>query len=372
MGTHEASRTLLKSPPELWAECSNAASLARHLGQFGEIRITKLEPETAVAWEGSAARGTVRLEPAGWGTKVFLTATENAAPAVPEPGADAAVEPEPEPGPRRRRNPSPSPRPRRCRSREPGAARPRRSRSPQLSWRPRPNRNRPVRRGFFSRLMSRFQGRRRGHRGRAGSRAAVRARAATRPPRWPRRTPGPSAGRAGPGPSAAAPDPQPATVASALANPLDAALDSLGSAHHRPVLPRLTLLPSGWQRPARHDRARSRLARHARQGTRDLRREARPARRSCVTRRSTTAPRPRLKSSTRRASTPPASGSRSCSTRARSRSSTPSSATARSTSTCRRTGPGAMPWSPATGPSTAAGCACSARTSPCSAARWEK
>jgi hypothetical protein len=87
----QASRTLVKSPPELWAECSDAASLARHLGQFGEIRITRLDPETAVAWEGEHARGTVRIEPSGWGTKVILTAvavSAEAAPAVaPEPVA---------------------------------------------------------------------------------------------------------------------------------------------------------------------------------------------------------------------------------------------------------------------------------------------
>ena len=74
MTEHEASRTLVKSAPELWAECSDAASLARHLDQFGEIRITRLEPETAVAWEGELASGTVRLEPSGWGTRVVLTA----------------------------------------------------------------------------------------------------------------------------------------------------------------------------------------------------------------------------------------------------------------------------------------------------------
>ncbi len=68
------SRTLVKSAPELWAECSEAASLARHLGTFGEIRVTRLEPETTVAWEGDAACGTVRLEPSGWGTRVTLTA----------------------------------------------------------------------------------------------------------------------------------------------------------------------------------------------------------------------------------------------------------------------------------------------------------
>src|SRR6201995_1503550 len=85
----QASRTLVKSPPELWAECSDAASLARHLDQFGEIRITRLDPETAVAWEGEQVRGTVRIEPAGWGTKVILTAgqeVEDAAPvATPAP-----------------------------------------------------------------------------------------------------------------------------------------------------------------------------------------------------------------------------------------------------------------------------------------------
>ena len=91
----QASRTLVKSPPELWAECSDAASLARHLGRFGEIRITRLEPETAVAWEGERARGTVRIEPAGWGTKVILTAVEMDAGAPPVVELEPVVEPEP-------------------------------------------------------------------------------------------------------------------------------------------------------------------------------------------------------------------------------------------------------------------------------------
>ncbi len=114
MTQHEASRTLVKSPPELWAECSDAASLARHLGQFGEIRITRLEPETAVAWEGEQISGTVRLEPTGWGTKVILTAqlphedrsTPTASTAEPDPATspagsrrEAQSEPEPKPDP---------------------------------------------------------------------------------------------------------------------------------------------------------------------------------------------------------------------------------------------------------------------------------
>ena len=87
---HKASRTIVKSPPELWAECSDAQSLARHLGEFGEIKITRLEPETTVAWEGEHASGTVRLEPSGWGTHVTLTATSVV---IPEP-VHEVVEPE--------------------------------------------------------------------------------------------------------------------------------------------------------------------------------------------------------------------------------------------------------------------------------------
>lgn len=92
MSDLQASRTLVKSAPELWAECSDAASLARHLGAFGEIRITKLEPETAVVWEGEAARGTVRLEPSGWGTRVVLTAGRD------QPVHEPVAEPDPQPG----------------------------------------------------------------------------------------------------------------------------------------------------------------------------------------------------------------------------------------------------------------------------------
>ena len=78
----EAKRTLVKSPPELWAELSDISALAQHLGEFGEIRITRTEPETVVEWEGDLASGSVRLEPSGWGTKVTLTA---GVPPPPEP-----------------------------------------------------------------------------------------------------------------------------------------------------------------------------------------------------------------------------------------------------------------------------------------------
>ena len=102
MTSLQASRTLVKSPPELWAELSDLGTLARHLGEFGEIRITQADPESRVEWEADRASGTVRLEPTGWGTRVVLTVQTPEADPEPAPEAEAAgeaeavvVEPEP-------------------------------------------------------------------------------------------------------------------------------------------------------------------------------------------------------------------------------------------------------------------------------------
>ena len=99
-----AKRTLVKSPPELWEELSELERLATHLEAFGEITITKLEPEHTVAWEGEHASGTVSIEPSGWGTKVTLTAmVPEEEPPEPQP------EPEPEPEPVVEVTPEPEP-----------------------------------------------------------------------------------------------------------------------------------------------------------------------------------------------------------------------------------------------------------------------
>jgi hypothetical protein len=79
MISSEVQRTLVKSPPELWAEISDPESLARHLGEFGEIRITRVQPEQKVEWEADDASGTVVIKPSGWGTKVKLTVTRELA-----------------------------------------------------------------------------------------------------------------------------------------------------------------------------------------------------------------------------------------------------------------------------------------------------
>src|SRR5437588_6431506 len=135
MTEHEASRTLVKSPPELWTECSDASSLARHLGEFGEIKITRLEPETTVAWEGEHASGTVRIESSGWGTRVTLTAQVETDVAEEEP-EPVAEEPQPVAEP------------------EPPVQQP-----ANVAWEPPPESARGVeRRGFLKRMRALFRG----------------------------------------------------------------------------------------------------------------------------------------------------------------------------------------------------------------------
>jgi hypothetical protein len=116
----QVQRTLVKSPPELWETLSDPASLARHLGEFGEIRITRLQPETTVEWEADHAVGTVEITPSGWGTRVTLTATPlvGEAEAEGEPHTADGNEPlttaivvwsEPQPFPPARTEPAPQP-----------------------------------------------------------------------------------------------------------------------------------------------------------------------------------------------------------------------------------------------------------------------
>jgi hypothetical protein len=103
MVSSEVQRTLVKSPPELWAELSDPAALARHLGELGEIRITRVQPEKKVEWEADETSGTVLIDPSGWGTKVTLTVTRETPQAesppsselLPEPEATTLAEPEP-------------------------------------------------------------------------------------------------------------------------------------------------------------------------------------------------------------------------------------------------------------------------------------
>ena len=70
MPRFEVSRTLVKSPPELWAElgpdCLEPA--------LGAVSVEETEPEREMTFSGEGVHGRAVLEPAGWGTKVTLTA----------------------------------------------------------------------------------------------------------------------------------------------------------------------------------------------------------------------------------------------------------------------------------------------------------
>jgi len=232
-----AKRTLVKSPPELWEELSEVDRLAKHLDAFGEIRITKLEPEHTVAWEGEHASGTVSIEPSGWGTKVTLTAElPEAEPPEPEP------EPEPpEPAP------EPEPVPEEPALHEPVVEEVHEDEllfAEPVTWEPPPPRRR---RGFWAWLFKE----------RTGLQAPVQAEPEPEPVEYqpvepepverepvepeavepeavePEPVAAPATEPADPDPIE--PDPVPAAVATQDAQTaLDGMLDSLGSAHHRP------------------------------------------------------------------------------------------------------------------------------------------
>jgi hypothetical protein len=113
MISSEVQRTLVKSPPELWAELSDPAALARHLGELGDIRIIRTVPERTVEWAAEDITGTVSIKPSGWGTKVILSVTREITQEAPAQQAAAeascAIEPAPAPWPTIEPIPAPAP-----------------------------------------------------------------------------------------------------------------------------------------------------------------------------------------------------------------------------------------------------------------------
>jgi hypothetical protein len=66
----EVSRTLVKSPPELWTELQGD----RLTNALGGGTVRPLQEEQSLEWECDGAQGTAILEQSGWGTKVTLRA----------------------------------------------------------------------------------------------------------------------------------------------------------------------------------------------------------------------------------------------------------------------------------------------------------
>ena len=230
-----ATRRLVKSPPELWAELSSEDSLGRHLAEFGEIRITRVAPRDhrrlggrsrkrhggahpdRMGHEGHADRdagapvqaaGGARTAPAGGGAR-----RAGGSRPAPELAADA---------------------PRRSAARQPGRARA--GAPPEAE------------RGFFARLFRKRQPERHGPLARRARGRPDAGELDSRPAR-PAPDPVPPAPTPDPGPlPPAAPDPVPPTPAPQPPPPpqievldpgrtvaiLTEVLDDLGSAHHRP------------------------------------------------------------------------------------------------------------------------------------------
>jgi hypothetical protein len=145
MISSEVQRTLVKSPPELWAELSDPAALSRHLGEFGEIRIVRTDPERSVEWAAENAKGTVSIKPSGWGTTVKLTVTREIPP---------AAEPDPAPAPAEDSHPAAEPQPDMLAGQEPTEA-PEAPLARETPSAPQHQDEREPRRGFFARLFGR-------------------------------------------------------------------------------------------------------------------------------------------------------------------------------------------------------------------------
>jgi hypothetical protein len=66
----EVSRTLVKSPPELWEELRGDCLAAA----VGDVSVETTKPEEELHWRADGAQGWARIKPSSWGTKVVLTA----------------------------------------------------------------------------------------------------------------------------------------------------------------------------------------------------------------------------------------------------------------------------------------------------------
>ena len=70
-------RTLVKSPPELWAEIASEEALQRWLGN---VRLTAADAPARVEWVRPDSAGVIELTASGWGTRVRAVAHANGVP----------------------------------------------------------------------------------------------------------------------------------------------------------------------------------------------------------------------------------------------------------------------------------------------------
>lgn len=84
MANVEVSRTLVKSPPEVWAELGRDGRLAELIGDES-LQVTVAEELAVLEWQAASSSGRIEIHASGWGTKVSLVADVAEEPARAEP-----------------------------------------------------------------------------------------------------------------------------------------------------------------------------------------------------------------------------------------------------------------------------------------------
>jgi hypothetical protein len=93
-----ASRTLVKSPPEVWEQLDHPGRMqglmSALVGHATEVSVTEREEESTLAWKAIPDDAWIKVEigEKGWGTNVSVTAENSSEPTKLEGWLDAVIE----------------------------------------------------------------------------------------------------------------------------------------------------------------------------------------------------------------------------------------------------------------------------------------
>ena len=91
-----ASRTLVKSPPEVWEQLDHPGRMqglmSALLGHAAEVEVTERVEESKLAWKAADGRIEVEIAEKGWGTNVSVSAVNDREPTKLEGWLDAVLD----------------------------------------------------------------------------------------------------------------------------------------------------------------------------------------------------------------------------------------------------------------------------------------
>ena len=93
-----ASRTLVKSPPEVWEQLDHPGRMqglmSALVGHATEVDVTEREEESKLAWKAASEDARIEVEMAekGWGTNVSVSAENGSSPTKLEGWLDAVLD----------------------------------------------------------------------------------------------------------------------------------------------------------------------------------------------------------------------------------------------------------------------------------------